>query len=150
MPILYAQRRRADADVERELGARYVGLDELLSESDIVCLCCPLTDETRGLLSRERIARMKVGSVIVNTARGACVDEIALAEALASGRVAAAGLDVYAAEPHVPEALLASERAVLLPHIGSADAPTREAMARMSAESVLAVLAGREPKHRVV
>jgi glyoxylate reductase len=150
MTTLYTQRSRAPEDVERALGARRVELDELLAASDFVCLCCPLTDETRGLLSRERIGRMKPSAVLVNTARGACLDEIALAEALSEGRIAAAGLDVYAAEPKVPEALLACERAVLLPHIGSADAPTREAMARLSAESVLDVLAGREPKHRVV
>lgn len=150
MRVLYTQRRRLDPSAEEALGARFCGLDELLSTSDIVALCCPLTPETRGLLSRERIARMKPGAVVVNTSRGPCVDEQALAEALLEGRLAGAGLDVYEREPRVNDDLLRCERAVLLPHIGSADTPTREAMASLAIESVLDVLGGREPKHRVV
>ncbi len=150
MRVLYTQRRRAPEALERELNAEYHDIDALLEQADIVALCCPLTPETRGLLSRERIARMKPGAVVVNTSRGACLDEGALAEALAEGRLSAAGLDVYESEPHVREALLASERAVLLPHIGSADFSTRETMARLAAESVRAALEGGEPKNRVV
>lgn len=150
MRVLYTQRRRADAAVELELKAELRSLEELLKESDIVSLCCPLTPETRGLLSRERIALMKPGAVLVNTSRGACIDEAAVAEALADGRIAAAGLDVYEREPHVPEALLASPRAVLLPHIGSADVATRERMAWLAVEAVRDALAGKAPRHRVV
>ncbi|HLM72645.1 MAG TPA: D-glycerate dehydrogenase [Polyangiaceae bacterium] len=150
MRVLYTQRRRAPEAVERELNAEYHDLETLLKQCDIVSLCCPLTPETRGLLSRERIALMKPGAVVVNTSRGACIDERALAEALAEGRLSAAGLDVYEREPQVEGALLASERAVLLPHIGSADVSTRETMARLAAEAVRAVLEGKEPKHRVV
>jgi lactate dehydrogenase-like 2-hydroxyacid dehydrogenase len=149
MKVLYTQRHRVDPAVEEELGARLTSLDDLLQASDIVALCCPLTPETRGLLSRERIAKMKRGAVVVSTSRGACADEQAIAEALAEGRLAGAGLDVYAREPHVNEALLTCERAVLLPHIGSADTPTREAMASLAVASVIDVLRGEAPKHRV-
>lgn len=150
MKVLYAQRTRASEADERALGARRVELDELFAESDIVSVHCPLTEATRGIVSAERLARMRTGSVLVNTARGACVDEAAVALALASGRLGAAALDVYVDEPRVPPELLASPRAVLTPHIGSADRPTREAMARLAVEGVLDVLAGRAPRHRVV
>jgi glyoxylate reductase len=149
MRVGYTQRRRAPEDVERELGATFRELDALLAESDIVCVCTPLTDATRGLVSAARIERMKTGAVLVNTSRGACVDERAVARALRSGKLAAAGLDVYEREPELAEELFGCERAVLLPHIGSADEPTRAAMARICAESVLAVLAGRDPKCRI-
>jgi glyoxylate reductase len=85
----------------------------------------------------------------VNTARGPCLDEEALAEALRSGQLFAAGLDVYAEEPKIAPALLACDNVVLAPHLGSADRPTREAMARICVEAVLAVLAGGEPETRV-
>jgi glyoxylate reductase len=150
MNVVYTQRRRAAPDVEAALGATYLPLDALLAGSDVVALCCPLNDDSRGLLSRERIARLRPGAVVVSVARGACIDEVALAEALREGRVAAAGLDCYAREPAVAPELLACESAVLAPHLGSADRPTREAMARMCADAVLAVLAGEEPRFRVV
>jgi len=149
MRVLYTQRRRAGADVERALGASWVPLDTLLAESDVVALTCPLNEASRNLLSRERIARLKPGAVVVSVARGACIDEAALAEALREGRVAAAGLDCYTREPAVHSALLACENVVLAPHLGSADRPTREAMAGMCADAVLAVLAGEEPRCRV-
>ena len=149
MNVLYTQRRRADEEVERVLGATYAPLAALLGESDIVVLSCPLNDDSRGLLSRERIALLKPGAVVVSTSRGACLDEVALAEALRAGRVAAAGLDVFAREPRVSEELLACENAVLTPHLGSADRPTREAMAQICAEAVLTVLGGKEPRCRV-
>ncbi len=93
----------------------------------------------------DRLRRMKPGSVLVNTARGGCVDESAHAEALERGSLGAAGLDVFEDEPVVNPRLLAREDVVLAPHIGSADRPTREAMARTAADNVLAVLAGRPP-----
>lgn len=148
MKLLYAQRTR-DPEAERELGASHRELDALLAESDVVSLHCPLTDATRGLLSRERIARMKRGAVLVNTARGACVDEAALADAVASGQLAAAALDVFEAEPRIHAGLFAQPRIVLAPHIASADLPARAAMARICVDAVLAVLEGREPRCRV-
>jgi lactate dehydrogenase-like 2-hydroxyacid dehydrogenase len=115
-------------------------LDELLATSDIVSLHVPLSASTRGLIDRRRIALMKQTSVLVNTARGAVLDEEALAEALVAGRLFAAGLDVYVHEPHVHPRLLAAPRTVLLPHLGSATLATREAMLRLAAEKLAAFL----------
>jgi glyoxylate reductase len=149
MRVLYAQPEPAEAAIEAELGARHVALGELFAASDVVVLACPLTPATRGLVSRERLAGMKRGAVLVNAARGPVVDEEALADALDAGHLAAAGLDVYEREPAVSPRLVRSERVVLTPHIGSADAPTRATMTRLSVDAVIAVLAGREPVHRV-
>jgi glyoxylate reductase len=143
MHVLYSQRTRLAPEVERALGATYAPLDALLAESDFVSIHAPLTAETRGLFSAARLASMKRGSVLVNTSRGPIIDESALARALEHGPLAAAGLDVFEAEPAVCPALLARDNAVLTPHVGSADRPTREAMARMAADNVLAVLAGK-------
>jgi glyoxylate reductase len=149
MNVRYTQRNRADEAVESSLAATYASLEVLLAESEIVCLCCPLNDSTRNLISRERIAQMRRGAVLINTARGGCVDAAAVAEALRSGQLFAAGLDAFADEPAVDPALLACETAVLTPHIGSAERPTREGMASLAAESVIDVLAGRAPRHPV-
>jgi glyoxylate reductase len=104
----------------------------------------PLTPETHGLLSRERLASMQDGATLVNTARGAIVDEEALADELVSGRISA-GLDVFAHEPRVPERLLDLPNVVLTPHIASATAETRAAMTRVLVDNVLAFLDGRQP-----
>ncbi len=149
MPVLYAARTRASQNVERPLGATAVSLDELFQLADFVSLHCPLTPETRHLVNAARLARMKPGAVLVNTARGACVDESALAFALRVGPIAAAGLDVFEDEPRVDAALLALDNVVLAPHIGSADRPTRVAMAAMAIDNVRAVLAGQSPIHLV-
>ena len=149
MRVRYAQPRRAPGEVEAGLGAAHVELDELLRESDFVCVACPLDTSTRGLLSRERIATMRPGAVLVNIARGPIVDELAVAEALASGHLAAAGLDVYAREPRVPRELLDCPTAVLTPHIGSAEGYTRGRMADLAVDAVLDFFAGRPLRHRV-
>ncbi len=115
-------------------------LDALLADSDIVSLHVPLSDSTRGLIDARRIDLIGPSGVLVNTARGAVVDELALAAALQEGRLLAAGLDVYAHEPHVAPELLAAPRAVLLPHIGSATERTRRAMLRLAAERLAAFL----------
>lgn len=146
MNVLYTQKRRAPETVEQELSARFVDLAELLGQSDFVSVHCPLSPETRHLLDRERIASMRRGAVLVNTARGRIVDEAALADALATGHLAAAGLDVFEDEPRVHPALLSSPGALMTPHIGSADRHTREAMARLAAENVDLVLSGNPPK----
>jgi glyoxylate reductase len=130
-------------------GARRVPLDELLERSDLVTLNVPLTPETEGLLSRERIARLKPGAIVVNTARGPVVDDAALAEALASGQVAAAGLDVFPDEPHVPKVYLGLENVVLTPHLGSGTRETRAAMARLVIEDALRVARGEPPRYPV-
>ncbi len=130
-------------------GARRASLDDLLAESDFVSLHTPLTAETRNLLSRERIRRMKRGAVLVNTARGGVVDDDALAEALRDGHLAAAGIDVFPDEPRVPAAYLGLENVVLTPHVGSGTRETRVAMTRMVADEVMRVAAGEAPRNRV-
>ncbi len=142
--ILYASPRAADVpDAER------VPLERLLAESDFVSVHTPLTKDTENLLSRERIARLKPGAIVVNTARGGVVDDEALAEALTTGRVAAAGLDVFRDEPRVPAAYLRLENAVLTPHLGSGTRETRAAMARLVFEDVLRVARGEPARHPV-
>ncbi|MSP17293.1 MAG: D-glycerate dehydrogenase [Myxococcales bacterium] len=147
MPICYAAPRPVEG--AHELGARHVPLDELLAGSDFVSLHGPLTPETRGLIGARELARMKSTAVLINTARGACVDEDALADALTAGRLFAAGLDVFAAEPALSPRLVACDRAVLLPHLGSATHRARARMAELCAAAVTDVLAGRSPTHRV-
>lgn len=119
-------------------------LGELLATSDVVSLHVPLTEETRGLLSRERLALLRDGATLVNTARGPVVDEAALVDELVSGRISA-GLDVFAHEPHVPERLLGLSNVVLTPHVGSATVETRAAMTRVLVDNVLAFLGGGPP-----
>jgi glyoxylate reductase len=126
-----------------------VPLAELLSESDFVSLHCPLTPATHRLIDAAALRRMKPTAFLINTARGAIVDEEALVAALAAGGIAGAGLDVFAEEPRVPPALIADPRVVLLPHIGSATHATRARMAELCISAVNEVLAGRSPANRV-
>jgi glyoxylate reductase len=116
-------------------------LDELLRTSDVVSLHVPLTSETHGLVSRERLALLRDGTTLVNTARGAIVDEEALVDELVSGRISAA-LDVFAHEPDVPERLLDLPNVVLTPHIASATVETRAGMTRVLVDNVLAFMRG--------
>lgn len=131
--------RRAEAFDMRVLGvrSREGDLDAALREADIVSLHVPLGDATRGLISRERLASLRDGATLVNTARGAVVDEDALVDELVSGRITA-GLDVFVHEPHVPQRLLGLPNVVLTPHIASATTETRAAMTRMVVDNVLA------------
>jgi phosphoglycerate dehydrogenase-like enzyme len=119
-------------------------LDELLRESDVVTIHAPRTPETEGLLDARRLALLRDGCALVNTARGEIVDEEALVRELLSGRINA-GLDVFAHEPHVPEPLLALPNVVLTPHIGSATVETREAMTRLVVDNLVAVERGEPP-----
>ena len=123
-------------------------LDELLRSSDVVSLHVPLTPDTRGLLSRERLTLLQDGATLVNTARGPIVDEAALVDELVSGRISA-GLDVFLDEPHIPEPLFGLPNVVLTPHIASATVETRAAMTRVLVDNVLAFLGG-EPLRNVV
>ena len=134
--VLYAQRRRSESGL-----GEYRKLDELLGEADIVTIHTPLTPETRGLVGARRLALLKDGACLVNTARGEIVDEEALVAELVSGRIRA-GLDVFANEPHVPEALLSLPNVVLTPHLGSATRQAREAMTRIVVDNVLALERG--------
>jgi glyoxylate reductase len=124
-------------------------LDSLLPQSDVVSLHVPLTEETHHLIDARRLGLFKPTAVLVNTSRGAVLDEAALAEALEAGRLFAAGLDVYEHEPAVHPRLLAAPRTVLLPHIGSASVATRTAMARLATSGVAEVLAGGHPPNTV-
>ncbi|HEX6640383.1 MAG TPA: D-glycerate dehydrogenase [Thermoanaerobaculia bacterium] len=125
-------------------------LDELLATSDIVSVHVPLSRETQHLIDAAALAKMKPGAYLINTARGPIVDEEALCDALDSGHLRGAGLDVYEHEPSVHPRLLAMKNVVLLPHIGSATQEARDAMARIAATNVLRFLGGAEPLHRVV
>jgi glyoxylate reductase len=142
--LLYAARSRRP-EAEERLGAHHLPLDQLLERSDFVTLHVPLSPETHHLIDGRALELMKPGAILVNTARGGLVDSAALARALAEGRLAGAGLDVYEREPQVPPELLELERVILAPHIGSATAQARDGMARLVAENVIAVLEGHEP-----
>ncbi len=147
MRIAYSGPRRADPSTETALQAQHMKLDELLASADVVSIHAPLTEETRHLLHRERLLSMKKGAVLINTARGPLVEEAALAEALDSGPLRAAGLDVFEEEPRVHPSLLGRRDVVLLPHIGSATEATRLRMATMATESVLAWARGEAIPH---
>jgi glyoxylate reductase len=124
-------------------------LDTLLVQSDVVSIHVPRSPQTLGLIDGGRISRMSRGSVLVNTSRGGILDEDALADALTSGQLAGAGLDVFAGEPDVNPRLLSAPGLTLLPHIGSATWATRESMTRMACQGVVDVLSGRTPAHLV-
>jgi lactate dehydrogenase-like 2-hydroxyacid dehydrogenase len=145
MDIVYTGRRRAAAELERELDAGFLLLDELLATADVVSLHLPLTSETRGLIDEAALGRMKRTAFLVNTSRGPIVDEAALTGALRDGTIAGAGLDVYAHEPEVHPDLLELDNVVLIPHLGSATVETRIAMAVLAARNALAVALGEPP-----
>lgn len=151
MPVLYHNRRRRE-DIEQALApsVAYAGLDELLSRSDYVMLCVPLTAETRGLIGEQALSTMKPTATLVNIARGAVVDTDALARALADGRIAAAALDVTDPEPLPRDhPLLAMPQVVITPHLGSATVETRRRMAEVSVENLMAGLRGEPLPHPV-
>jgi glyoxylate reductase len=140
----------SENDVTTVPEAQRCTLPEVLREADFVSLHVPLTEHTRHLIDTTALAMMKPGAILVNTSRGGVVDTPALVEALRSGRLAAAGLDVFENEPEVPAELCELPNTVLLPHVGSATPTTRGAMARLCAENVIAVLEGREPPSPVI
>jgi len=139
MRVLYTRRLRAGSDL-----GEFREVDALFEESDIVTIHAPLTEETAGLVDERRLALLKDGSCLVNTARGEIVDEEALVRELVSGRIRA-GLDVFAHEPDVPQELLNLRNVVLTPHLGSATRQTREAMTRLAIDNLLAVERGDPP-----
>ena len=134
----------------RSSSARFVPLEELLAIADVVSLHCPLSAETHHLIDSAALGRMKPTAFLVNTTRGPVVDEGALAEALRSGAIAGAGLDVFEREPEVHPDLLGVENVVLIPHLGSATVETRTAMGVLAARNVVAVLGGEPPLTPVV
>jgi glyoxylate reductase len=150
MRLVYASRSPLPAEEERDLRATRVDLDDLLGVADVVSLHAPLMPETRHVLGPAQFSAMKPTAILVNTARGALVDEPALAEALEAGQIWGAGLDVFEDEPDVHPRLLAlRERLVLAPHVGSATIDTRRRMADIAVRDARAVLEGRAPAHPV-
>lgn len=145
MPVLYHNRSRLPEASEAEVGARYVPLDTLLAQADHLVLVLPYTAQSHHLVDAAALARMKPTATLVNIARGGIVDELALADALANGRLAAAGLDVYEGEPRVRPELLALRNVVLTPHIGSASLATRRAMVQLAVDNLVAAL-GQGPR----
>ena len=145
MDVIYSDAVSLPPEVEDETGARRVELDDLLEQADFVSIHTNLTPETRHLFSAEQFKRMKGTAVLVNTSRGPVVDEAALADALESGEIFAAGLDVFEREPEVHQKLLALENAVVIPHLGSATVDTRDAMGHVTVDNVFAALDGHRP-----
>jgi glyoxylate reductase len=149
--LLYHNRSRLPAEREAELGATYCAdLDDLLAQSDIVSINCPHTPETHHLLDARRIGLMPPHAYLVNTARGDIVDEDALISALAADRIAGAGLDVFAGEPHVDPRLLALKNTILIPHMGSATFEGRTAMGEKVIANIRAWADGHRPPDLVL
>ena len=150
MTVLY-HNRNPNPKAEADLGARYVGLDELLQQADFVTLNMPLTDQTRGMIGRRELSLMKKSAVLVNAARGGVVDHDALLETLQNRGIYAAALDVTEPEPLPRDhPLLALDNLVIIPHLGSATHQTRQVMAERSVGNLLAGLEGRELLSRIV
>ncbi len=143
MRVVYFSRSR-NKEIEQEANAFFRPLNTLLEEADFISIHCPLTEETHHLLNAERMKQIKKGAYLINTARGAVVDESALIKSLQSGRITGAGLDVYEFEPRVSAELLKMDQVVLLPHIGSGTIETREEMSRICARNIIEVLEGRK------
>ena len=147
MKILYHNLRPIQASLP--FAAQAVALDDLLKEADIISIHAPLTPETKHLIAEREFGLMKPTAVLINTARGAIVDETALIKALQHQRIFAAGLDVYEHEPQIPAELIALENVVLLPHIGSASIATRTKMGFLAAENAIAIIEGKPAPARV-
>ncbi|MGV1755754.1 2-hydroxyacid dehydrogenase [Rhizobium sp. A22-96] len=151
MDVVFYNRSAIDPMEAARYGAMQLQtVEEVLEVSDFVSLHCPGGAENRHLMNAARLSKMKQGAFLINTARGDVVDETALISALEQGTIRGAGLDVYEAEPHVPERLRALDNVVLLPHLGSATEETRTAMGMKVVDNITAFFAGREPPDRVV
>lgn len=149
MKVIYHNPDRLSPLEEEQYGAQYRNLEELLSQADFVSLHVPLTEKTRHIVGRKELAMMKKTAFLINTSRGPVVNEKDLVEALRTGVISGAGLDVYENEPSLEPGLSELENAVLLPHVGSGTLETRTKMAEMAAESLLAGLGGDIPPRMV-
>jgi glyoxylate reductase len=145
MRIMYHGRHRAKPEREKVLGAEFVELDTLMSESDFLSIHVPLTPQTKGMIDAERLSLMKPEAFIINTARGEVVREQALVEALEEKRIAGAGLDVFEREPKIHAELRKMGNVIILPHIGSASLETRTEMGLMAARNLIALFNGDVP-----
>jgi glyoxylate reductase len=149
MRVLYWAPRRKPEILERELGMTYVSLEQLLQQSDFVSLHSPFTPQTRHQIGARELALMKPTAFLINTARGAIIDEAALVRALEQRALAGAGLDVFEHEPVVTPALLRMPNVVTTPHLGSAVFEVREQMANIVVDNILALLEGKIPPNCV-
>lgn len=149
MKVLYHDVNRRSEDEERQLGVEYRSLDDLLAESDFVTLHVDLNETTHHLIGKPQLERMKKTAILVNAARGPVVDEAALVEALKTGQIGGAGLDVFEREPEMAPGLAQCPNTVLVPHIASASTETRSKMAEMAATNLLEALRGRRPPNLV-
>lgn len=149
MKVLYYDRHPADDNANKELNATPVSMEEVLEQSDYVTIHTDYNPETHHLIGAPEMRRMKSTAYLINTARGACVDEAALVEALRTKQIAGAGLDVFEREPEIHPGLLELPNAVLAPHIASASLTTRTRMAEMAAENVVTALQGNRPPNIV-
>ena len=150
MKVVYHNRMPASKKEEKALSVEYRSLEDLLKVSDVVSVHVPLTKESRHLIGSSKLKLMKPTAVLINTSRGAVIDEQALIQFLSEKRIFAAGLDVFENEPEIPRALRELDNVVLLPHLGSATRETRVEMAIMVARNVTAVLNGKRAPNRVV
>lgn len=148
MRAVYNKRTR-DEQAEQELGVEFLDFDDLLSQSDIVTLHVPLTDQTRHMISEEQLSKMKPTAFLVNTARGGVVDERSLVKALKEGKIAGAGLDVHENEPEMNPEHLLMENVILTPHIASATVEVREKMTEQAVDNIVKTLAGQKPQDLV-
>jgi len=144
MNVIYNKRKR-DEEAEKNLGVRYSDLDTLFKESDVVTLHVPLTDETRHMINKETLNKMKKGSFLVNTARGPIVDEHSLVESLKDGHLTGAALDVFDNEPNIDPELIGMPNVITTPHIASATHEAREAMGKLAVSAILETFSSKEP-----
>lgn len=149
MRTLYHNRSRLDETIETECRASYASRDTLFAEADHVILVLPYTPENHHIVGARELARMKPTATLTNIARGGLIDEDALAEALANGRLGAAGLDVFEGEPKINPRILELKNVALTPHLGSASRATRGAMGMLAIDNLIEALGGREPANRV-
>jgi gluconate 2-dehydrogenase len=149
MKVLYCKRKRLSAGVERKLNARWVSKDELLEQSDFVVLQMPYSRETHHFIGAGELKKMKRSAILVNTARGGVVDDDALVEALRSGTIRGAGLDVFENEPKLHPGFLGLKNVVMTPHVASSTETTRASMAMCAARNLIAALEGAAPPNLV-
>jgi len=148
MKIIYNKRSR-DEQAENEFGCKFADLETLLKDSDVITLHVPLTDETRHIINKESLAKMKKGSYLINTARGGCVDEHALGEAVREGRLAGAALDVFDCEPNIDPELIGMQNIILTPHIASSTKEAREKMGQQAIGAIIDILSDKKPDNIV-
>jgi glyoxylate reductase len=146
MQVLY-NKRKPEPEAEKELGVKFAQIDELLSTADVVSLHVPLSEETRHMMNKGTLAKMKKGSFLINTARGPVVHEQDLVEALRSGPLAGAALDVYDNEPNINPELIGMEQVILTPHIASATIEARDKMGEQAVTAILDCLSGKKPQN---